>query len=226
MVFARHVPLFNNRMIEHRIPEAYLSTAYLGNVQYFSKLANAEVLYLEQNEHYQKQSYRNRCCIMGANGMLTLVIPVEREHGKKMPIRDVKIDYSEAWQQNHWRAMLSAYSSSPFFEYYADDIRPFYEEKKTYLFDYNLQLTELMLDLLSLSTNIVLTDTYQAEVKYLQHDYRQSINPKKRLAKPDACFNPTSYFQVFSQRFDFTPNLSIVDLLFNEGPAAPQHLLL
>ena len=213
-------------MTEKKIPEAYLSTAYLGNIQYFSKLVNAELVYLEQHEHYQKQSYRNRCNIAGANGVLTLVIPVEKDHGKKMPIRDVRIDYSQAWQQNHWRAILSSYSSSPFFEYYVDDIRPFYKEQTPYLFDYNLRFTELILELLLLSSNIILTDTYRVEVEHSEFDYRQSISPKERLAKPDALFNPTSYFQVFAQRFGFIPNLSIIDLLFNEGPNALQYLSL
>ncbi|MDR0660795.1 MAG: WbqC family protein [Prevotellaceae bacterium] len=208
------------------MPEVYLSTAYLGNVQYFSKLANADLIHLEQCEHYQKQSYRNRCCIAGANGILTLAIPIEKDHGKKMPIRDVKIDYSQAWQQNHWRAILSTYNSSPFFEYYADDIRPFYEGKETFLFDFNLKLMEQMLERLSLSVNILYTTEYKAEVSYPQYDYRQSINPKKRLSKPDSLFNSQNYFQVFIQRYGFIPNLSIIDLLFNEGPGASQYLIL
>lgn len=208
----------------NKIPEAYLSTAYLGNIQYFSKLVNADLVYMEQNEHYQKQSYRNRCCIAGANGVLTLVIPVEKNHGKKMPIKDVKIDYSQAWQQNHWRAILSSYNSSPFFEYYADDIRPFYEVKETYLFDYNLNLIEVILEQLSLNMDIRFTETYQPEVDFLQYDYRQSINPKKRLEKSDPLFNSTNYFQVFAQRSGFIPNLSIVDLLFNEGPNSFEYL--
>ncbi len=226
VVLARaRTTLFNVIMEEKKIPEAYLSTAYLGNIQYYSKLVNSDLVYLEQNEHYQKQSYRNRCNIAGANGVLALVIPVEKDHGMKMPIRDVRIDHSQAWQQNHWRAILSAYNSSPFFEYYADDIHLFYEKKEVFLFDYNLRFTELILELLSLNSNIVLTDTYKVKAEYPQYDYRQSISPKDRLAKPDALFTPTSYFQVFAQRFGFIPNLSIIDLLFNEGPGASQYLL-
>lgn len=209
----------------YKICEAYLSTAYLGSIQYYSKLVSSALVYLEQNEHYQKQSYRNRCNIAGANGLLVLTIPVEKDHGKKMPIREVRIDYSQAWQQNHWRAICSAYSSSPFFEYYADDIRPLYQEKETYLFDYNLRFTELILELLSLDANIVLTNTYKATTNYPQYDYRQSISPKQRLAKPDLLFNPTGYYQVFAQRFGFIPNLSIIDLLFNEGSNALTYLL-
>lgn len=218
--------LYQQEVDSCKIPEAYLAIAYLGNVQYFTKLVNADLVYVEQYEHYQKQSYRNRCCIAGANGVLTLSIPVEKDHGRKMPIRDVKIDYSQAWQQNHWRAIISSYSSSPFFEYYADDIRPFYENRETFLFDYNLKLTELVTELLSVNVTIVLTDTYKVETRFPQHDYRQSISPKQRLAKPDLLFNPNNYFQVFAQRFGFIPNLSIIDLLFNEGPNALHHLLL
>lgn len=211
-------------MSKIKIPETYLSTAYLGNVQYFTKLINTDLVFLEQYEHYQKQSYRNRCCIAGANGILTLVVPVENDHGKKMPIRDVKIDHSQAWRQNHWRAILSSYNSSPFFEYYADDIRPFYDTKEKYLFDYNLRLISLVLELLPVEKNIELTTTYKAEISYPLYDYRQSISPKMRLNKPDLLFNPQSYFQVFAQRLGFIPNLSIIDLLFNEGPNALQYL--
>lgn len=211
-------------MEERSIPTAYLSTAYLGNVQYYSKLASADTAFIEQHEHYQKQSYRNRCCIVGANGVLTLVIPIEKDHGKKMPIRDVRIDYSKVWQQNHWRAILASYNSSPFFEYYADDIRPFYEKKERFLFDYNLNLTNVILDLLSVKANIVLTQEYDAEVEDKQFDYRQSISPKARLAKPDSFFSSKEYFQVFALKLGFIPNLSIVDLLFNEGPGSQQFL--
>lgn len=206
-----------------KIPEVYLSTAYLGNVEYFSKLVSAEKVFIEQYEHYQKQSYRNRCCIMAANGMLSLTIPIEKMHGVKMSIRDVRIDYQRKWQQNHWRALISAYSSAPFFEYYADDILPFYTKKEPFLFDFNYRLTELMLDLIHQPSSICLTENYYSGSS--QFDYRQRIHPKVQSAEQDVVFLPKPYFQVFAVRYGFIPNLSIVDLLFNEGPNALSILL-
>ncbi len=218
-------PYHRNTHIAYRntIDMIYLSTAYLGNVQYFSKILAGKV-YIEQHEHYQKQSYRNRCSIITANGPLSLVVPVEKEHGIKMPIREVRIDYRQPWQQMHWRALTAAYMSSPFFEYYADDYRPFYEKRYELLFDFNLELTQLSLSLLGLKASLHLTESYVAQPDNSELDYRQSINPKARLAKPDSSFSPQPYTQVFGSRWGFSPNLSIVDLIFNEGPNALQVL--
>lgn len=200
--------------------DVYLSTAYLGNVQYFTKLLTADRVYVEQHESYLKQSYRNRCVIMVANGLLPLVIPVEKESGTKMPIRDVRIDYSQPWQRAHWKSMRAAYSSSPFYAYYADDLLPFYERKERFLFDFNLQLTELLLHLLGIRRELLLTERYEPAGTLAGQDYRLSISPKERLAQPDDTFNPQPYYQVFAERWGFSPNLSVLDLLFNEGTNA------
>jgi hypothetical protein len=204
--------------------EVYLSSAYCGNIQYFSKFIAAEKIHIEQYENYIKQSFRNRCEILTANGKLPLVVPVERNAGNKIPIRDVRISYAQSWQNSHWRALETAYNSSPFFEYYCNDLKPFFERKEKFLFDLNIKLTAKILELLDITAQISVTAEYKIFDDEFAFDYRQSINPKVRLAKEDKLFESQKYYQVFAQKFGFTPNLSIVDLLFTEGPSAKDEL--
>lgn len=190
-----------------------LSTAYLPNIQYFTKLINGKVI-LEQHENFVKQTYRNRCEILTANGVMPLIIPI-KHLGTKIPVRDVKIDYTDNWQRLHWRALVAAYRSSPFFEYYEDDFVPFYEKKIDFLYDYNFQLLQLLIELTGIKTDIVFSESYITE-KNPDTDFRMSITPKAN--KPvDSSFFPAPYYQVFNDRSGFAPNLSIFDLLCNEG---------
>ncbi|MDR0738184.1 MAG: WbqC family protein [Prevotellaceae bacterium] len=199
-----------------------LTTAYWPPVQAFCKMAGAATLVLEQHEHYVKQTYRNRCLIYSANGVLPLTVPVAKTPGVKMPIRDVRIDYSEPWQRMHWRAIEAAYRSSAFFAYYADDFRPFYERKEKFLFDLNEQILRLALDLAGLKITITYTGKFEAGnlTSVTAHDEcrdeRYRITPK--LPFPDdKKFKPQHYYQVFSSRNGFAANLSVLDLLCNEG---------
>ncbi|MDR1348630.1 MAG: WbqC family protein [Prevotellaceae bacterium] len=205
--------------------KVYLSTAYFGNIQYFSKFAAAEKVYIEQYGNYTKQSFRNRCEILTASGRLSLVVPVERSTGNKIAIRDVRISYAQHWQKQHWRAFETAYNSSPFFEYYCSDLKPFFEHKEKFLFDFNTKLTIRILELLNISAQISFTDKYEVFGSDFIFDYRDSISPKARQAKEDRTFAPQKYYQVFEQKFGFTPNLSIIDLLFNEGTNAKDELI-
>jgi hypothetical protein len=197
-----------------------LTTAYWAPVQYYSKIAAAPEVRLEQHEHYVKQTYRNRCLITTANGPLTLVVPIVKSGGGggKRPVRDVRIDYSAAWQQKHWRAMEAAYRSSPFFDYYADDIRPFYETKEVFLFDFNEKILRLTLDLIGLKATVGYTDRFVAP--RLEGDFRYLISPKLPCTEHDPAFRPLPYYQVFAAVHGFAANASILDLLCNEGPNA------
>ena len=190
------------------------STAYLPPVSYFAVLLHAENVWLEACENYVKQSYRNRCRIATANGVETLSIPVESNSGQKNPIRDVRISTHGNWQLTHWRAITSAYMNSPFFEYYQDDFRPFYENKWTFLWDYNHELLTLILQLLNENPKIILWEIYQDKSNEI-NDLREIIHPKK-----DPVFLSKSYYQVFENKFGFLPDLSIIDLLFNMGNEA------
>lgn len=193
----------------------YLSTAYLAPVEYYSKLLKGDV-YIEQHENYIKQTYRNRCTILSANGLMALSVPIESAGGKKCPIRDVRIADHGNWRHLHWNALISAYNSTPFFEYYQDDFRPFYEKEYKYLFDFNEELRNLICQLIDIDTSTIgYTDEFLLEVE--GEDYRSKISPKIDWRVIDPDFESIPYYQVFEHRFGFTENLSILDLLFNMG---------
>lgn len=197
--------------------EILLSTACFPPVQYFSKLVQFENIYLEQFENFTKQTYRNRYEILGANGVIPLIVPVVKGRGRKIKIRDLKISYDTDWQRNHWRTIFSAYNSSPFFEFYRDDIQPFFEKPWKFLFDFNLEILETLCDLLELELALVLTEDFE-KVPEGTTNFRDAISPKKHRTEKDSLFTPLPYTQVFHEKFGFVPNLSILDLLFNEGP--------
>jgi hypothetical protein len=194
-----------------------LSTAYLPPVQYMSKFLTGGSVIIETHENYQKQSYRNRSCIYGANGRQCLVIPVIKTHGEKTPISLVEIDHKAPWRKIHLKSIHSAYKLSPFYEFYADEFNGLFDERVSLILDWNTRFLKYILRLLELPAEIKSTAVYE---KFPDHttDLRQSIHPKTRLIKPDERFNPVPYNQVFGERYGFIPNLSIIDLLFNEGP--------
>lgn len=192
---------------------AYLSTAYLAPIQFYSKLLQYPEVKLEKEENYLKQTYRNRCVIAGANGALALSVPIEKSEAIKCLTKDIRISDHGNWRHLHWNTLVSAYGTSPFFEYYQDDFAPFYEKKFDFLFDFNEELRILICELLDITPNVGYTDIYQPE---LANDFRQIISPKPKTEDPE--FSPVPYYQVFRDKFGFLPNLSIVDLLFNMGP--------
>lgn len=194
-----------------------LSTACFPSVQYITKLVQFENIYMEQFENFTKQTYRNRYEILGANGVIPLIVPVVKGRGRKIKIRDLQISYDTDWQRNHWRTIFSAYNSSPFFEFYRDDIQPFFEKPRKFLFDFNLEILETLCDLMEIEPNLVLTEDFE-QVPEVTLNFREAISPKKHRTENDFRFSPKPYTQVFHEKFGFVPNLSILDLLFNEGP--------
>jgi hypothetical protein len=202
-----------------------LSTAYLPPVEYLSAIYRSDRSEIEQYERYQKQSYRSRCHIYGASGLLSLTIPVSRTEGHYLPVREMRIDYSGKWQQEHWRALTSAYRTSPFFEYYEDDFAPFYNRRWDFLFDFNLELLLTIIGLMGIKNNIGLTSEYVKSYSLLDaFDFRDSIHPKRGAVSTPVKIESGQYFQVFARKFGFIPNLSAVDLLFNEGPDSVSYL--
>ena len=194
-----------------------LSSTYFGPIQWYQKLHRMPCI-IEQHDHFVKQTYRNRCVIATANGTQTLTVPIERYDGTKCPMRDIRISDHGNWRHLHWNALVSAYGETPFFEFYADDLRPFFEKHHTFLFDLNLDIMHTMCQLLDVRPQVTLSEQYivlPSEDDAVV-DFREAIRPKHPL--PDADFNPTPYYQVRAQRHGFLPNLSILDLLFNEGP--------
>ncbi|HXD92053.1 MAG TPA: WbqC family protein [Bacteroidia bacterium] len=199
------------------MPAVILSTAYLPPVAYFKKIKDAASVYIEKHEHYLKQSYRNRCNIFGANGVLSLSIPVINKHDKEI-ITDTKISYVEKWQQQHWRTIESAYRNSPYFIYYADALKPFYQKKYTFLFDFNTELLQLLINNFKLNAEIKFSEAFEKSNSL--EDFRYSIHPKNEIVAIE--FKP--YSQLFNEKFPFVPNLSSIDLLFNAGPHAKDYL--
>jgi hypothetical protein len=199
-----------------------LPTAYLAPVQYYSKLKKHPNCIIEHCEHFPKQTYRSRCDIYSPNGLLTLSVPlVKRNH--RQTIKDIKISYEYDWQRLHWRTIEASYRSSPFFEYYEDDFHPFYHTKKfDFLIDLNESLQQELLKLLKLKVNYQFTTDYIKTYPETT-DFRELISPKKSL-QLDPEFSPTPYWQVFEARHGFIPNLSIIDLLFNQGSKTLEHL--
>ncbi len=190
---------------------AYISTAYLGPVQQYSKMFHFPEVRIETSENYLKQSYRNRCIIAGANGPLPLSVPIVKPDTLKCLTKDIRISDHGNWRHLHWNAIVSAYYSTPFFEYYEDDFAPFYEKKYEFLFDFNEELRMLICQLLDIQPQIQYTTSFEADV---ENDFRW-ISPKQDIADPSFLLKP--YYQVFQDKHGFLPNLSIIDLLFNTG---------
>lgn len=184
---------------------------------FFQRAFAAEELIFETQEHYQKQSYRNRCHILSAQGVVPLSIPVKNGN-KKIKISDIEIDYGQRWLDVHWRTIQSAYGSAPFFEYYGDYVWDVYERRPEKLFQLNLDLFNLFSKLLKLNKSVRHTETYLQEYDAPVWDGRNEIHPKK---EPDN-LRLLPYQQVFGKQF--VPNLSILDLLFNLGPEAASYL--
>ena len=193
--------------------QVLLSTTYFGPVQWYQKLHRADAVLMEQWESFQKQTYRNRCMIATTNGVQALTVPVER--GSSSLIRDMRISDHGNWRHLHWMALQSAYGESPFFEYYQDDIRPFFEKRWDYLMDYNEAICKKMCELIDIQPQIDRTIEFVLEPSDVI-DMRAAINPKRPA--PDADFTPKPYYQVYTQKHGFLPNLSVLDLLFNMGP--------
>ena len=196
---------------------ALLSTAYLAPVEYYTKLLAYDHILVEQYDHHAKQTYRNRCTIAAPDGPLALSVPTVKPDTPKCFTRDIRISDHGNWRHLHWNALESAYNHTPFFEYYKDDFRPFYEQKYEFLVDFNEALCQLVCSLLDISPRISRTTDYAAAPTNAD-DFRERIHPKKDFRMEDPDFVARPYYQVFQDRLGFLPNLSIVDLLFNMGP--------
>jgi hypothetical protein len=189
---------------------------YLPSLEFFSCLLNFDKIILESNENYIKQSYRNRCYILGANKPEMLIIPI-LDGNKKILIKDIKIDYSQHWQLNHWRTIRAAYGKSPFFEFYIDYFQKVFEKKNTFLWDTNVELLTICLKLLRQEKTICLTEKYEKAPNSTIFDARSMINPKKEIENSEF-YKIVPYQQNFGNKFE--SNLSIIDLLFCRGNQA------
>lgn len=197
---------------------ALLTTAYLPPIQYVAKLIEHSSVEIEVYESYAKQSYRNRCVILSCNGPLALSIPVVKVNGNNTLTKDIEIDYSTNWQKVHWKAIESAYRNSAYFDFVGDILSPFYSKREKLLIDFNNNLLHEILNFMGCDKSIGFNTEFVKDYEGLVKDFRDKIHPKNLVI--DEQFEPVEYFQVFSDKFDFHPNLSIIDLLFNEGLSA------
>lgn len=190
-----------------------MCSAYLGPTCYFSEIIGQEHIVIEAFENYTKQTIRNRCYILGPNGPQLLNIPMQKVSGKQR-IKDIKISYAEDWQKLHWKSIQTAYGSSAFFEVLAPELEPFYFKTHDYLLDLNLELTELMLSWIQEKTKLSKSKSF-ASIDSIENDTRFKFNTKDFSG-----FSAKKYMQINAREQSFYPNLSIIDLLFNEGPMA------
>ncbi|SFH94545.1 WbqC family protein [Halpernia frigidisoli] len=183
---------------------------YLPPISWFSKFLEKDSKpVIEKFENFPKQTYRNRTNIYGANGKLTLVIPIN--HTGSRLYKDTKISYDENWQKQHWKSIKNAYQSSPYFEFYEDRCAKIYEKKEKFLFDFNLNALEILISISKTAQNLQFSDKYESEPSAL--DLRSAFSAKNN---PDQKFS--QYYQIFEEKYGFIENLSVCDLFFNLGP--------
>ena len=190
---------------------------YFPSISHYIAMLQADLVTLEMEDNFQKQTNRNRMYIYSPNGVQLLNIPVKHSIDKHQKYKDVRIENDFGWQKNHFKSLEAAYRTSPFFEYFEDDFRPLFEKKHEFLMDLNLETFELVNDALGVQFSIEKTDEYFHEVTNLK-DFRSLANGKKDTTQIE------EYTQVFNEKHGFINNLSILDLLFNEGRYAVDYL--
>lgn len=191
---------------------------YFPNVAHFVAIVKAKKVTFEVCDNFQKQTYRNRTYIYGANGNLQLSVPIIHSHKNRQLTKDVKIYNEDKWQLNHWKSLESAYRTSPYFEFYEDEFKPLFSNKATHILDFNLKCLEVVFDCLQLEIPIDYTTVYE-KTPEKNSDYRYLANAR---TKQEILLNP--YTQVFNSKHGYINNLSILDLLFNEGTNALSYL--
>lgn len=194
-----------------------LYPTYFPNVASYLVMTHADSLIFEVQDSYQKQTYRNRCYIYGANGKLGLHIPVHHKQKNRQNTSEILIDNSSRWQSVHWKSLKSAYKASPFFEYYQDELVSLFDTKKNSLLAFNFECIKVINSCLDFDVNYSMSSEFKKETQH--KEYRYLVNARK---ESEIKINP--YMQVFNDKHGFINNLSILDLLFNEGPNAKSYL--
>ncbi|NEV93502.1 WbqC family protein [Psychroflexus sp. YR1-1] len=194
---------------------------YFGPVDLYAFIAQADQLAMEKQDNYQKQTYRTRQYIYGANGKLLLNVPIkhrENKTGKHQKYKDIQIENAFKWQRLHWKSLEAAYRTSPYFEFYEDEFVDIFEKKATFLMDFNLKCMQIIFDCLNLDFDFVFTESFELSTEAYE-DQRALVRSKRRQQA-----ELEDYIQVFQPKFGFISNLSILDLLFNKGPSALNYL--
>ncbi|MCZ4320154.1 WbqC family protein [Aequorivita viscosa] len=195
-----------------------LHPSYFPAIEQMAAVAQAEKVVFEVEDNYQKQSYRNRTYIAHSNGKLLLNIPIKHNKlGKRQKTKEVMVENDFPWQEHHWRSLQSAYRTSPFFEYYEDDLEVFFTEPVGNLMAHNLKIFKFLCNLIGIEVEVSETTSFEKTPEIT--DLRLLVNAKRKSA-----FQPEAYTQVHQANHPFLPNLSVLDLLFNEGPNALNYL--
>ncbi len=193
-------------------------TTYFGSIEYYKALAKYSEVIIEAKEHYPKQTYRNRCDIVGANGILSLSIPTERPNGSKTPTDEIRIPATENWRARHWRSIQNAYSSAPYFDYYGMEIKALILDEEISLLTYNTRITERIIKWLDLDTTLSTTEEFATVIEN---------DPRDLLARKNTS-NTTwqaPYIQVFHNSSLYKSSLSILDAVLCDGPMARNLLI-
>ncbi len=198
---------------------AVLTSAYLPPLSYLSVIAAAHEVFIEVHETYPRQSYRNRCQILGPNGRQNLIIPVKRPEGNHTKIKDIWLVEQDRWRLNHWRSIEAAYRSAPFFTYYADELKHVLFGQNQLLIHLNHSLLRILLGHFSIYTPVSFTSHFEKIPDGIV-DIRHTIHPKQ----PTILISQPEYTQVFADKENFETDLSAIDVLFNQGPASPDFL--
>lgn len=193
-------------------------TAYFGSIAYFKELVKHSEVVIEAHEHFPKQTYRNRCDILGGDGITSLSIPVKRPNGTKTFTKDILLSDQENWRARHWRSIMSGYQAAPYFDYYGVEVKELLFTNESNLLTFNLNITRRILDWLDIETEIHVTDSFSPVI---EHDPRLYLINKNAYQENKPC----PYIQVFPGDMHYQESLSILDAVFCEGPLARNLLL-
>jgi hypothetical protein len=191
-----------------------LESNYFPCIRYFKELANSTSVTIDQFESFKKMSFRNRCIVVGANGLINLTVPVEGGRNTKQLVKDVRISYSENWQQQHWKTILSSYAKSPFFEYYQHDVEQLIKNKNIFLIDKNMEIINWFVKKFKLQTTVELSNCNQFEFTSNDFSYIKRWLPSNYIEHSGTAI---VYKQMFEEKLGFQENVSLLDLIFCEG---------
>lgn len=208
---------FAKQMIDKKV---VLPCCYLPPISFWSILLNSHNFEIEQHENFVKSTFRNRCEVAGTNGLLKLSVPVLGGKSHRQLFKDTRIANENRWQKIHWQTLCSAYRRSAYFEYYEDKFAPFYHQEFEFLFDFNFQLLALIASLLKIENDLNFTNCFQKTYDNSTLDFRNHFKSLQENTFGNLKFEAPNYFQCFGERTGFLPNLSVVDILFSEGPHA------
>ncbi len=195
-----------------------IEPVYAGPVSFYKAILSVENVVFDIHSHFEKRSYRNRCEILGANGILRLSIPLEKgKDQQKQILKDIRISYAENWQKDHWTSLVSAYRRAPFFEYYESVFHPFYEKKMEFLTDFNVKYFEAINAVLKRKIDYSFSEAFIQPGEFTGKDLRNKFSSQKKE-------KTAPYLQVFADRHAFAPDLSLLDVLFNLGTRSGAYL--